>query len=112
MKDKRVLIAGIFLLTLGIILRVFSTLTVVPIALVLLGSGFKIFYLISLIKLNYYNPGYELILLVIGLALFFVAIYLRQTQSNIPYMYFMLPGIFLKMTFVISLIKAIKKNKT
>lgn len=110
MNNKAFLFTGIILLTLGILLRVFTNLLPLAFVLMALGGLSKVIYLTFRIRQGNYKPGYELLLLLIGLLVFFTGIYLRTHSSAINPWFFMGPGILLKISFVVVFMQKLKAN--
>jgi len=66
-KGKETLYAGLLLLTIGILMRYLTELNPIPTILILTGVLLKIYYLINKIRGGTYRPGYEIVVLFIGL---------------------------------------------
>ena len=96
---------GLFLLTIGILLKTFTSIGVYAVLIILSGVGFKIYYIISKIRRGEYKPGFEMVLLFIGLVIFLTGVYFKSHPSAIKPVYLMAPGILLKVLFVTSFIK-------
>ncbi len=111
MNNKVLLFAGIFLLTVGILLRIFTDYSSFAIILIGLGGFSKVTYLILRVKQGNYKPGYEIVLLIIGLIVFFTGIYLRNQSNAINPWLFMGPGILLKVGFVVLFVQKLKAKK-
>lgn len=111
MNNKILLFGGLFLLTLGIILKVVTEWSAFALALITLGGLLKVSYLTLRIRQGNYKPGYELFLLIIGLLIFFTGIYLRTHSNTINPWFFMGPGILLKISFVVIFAKRLKANQ-
>jgi len=111
MKDKWTLVVGVILLSIGILLRIFSILSVIPYIVMVTGSVFKISYIQKLIKDKIYKPGFELLILASGLMLFFVGIYFRKHGNSLMATYYMVPGLLLKLLFIVIIIREIKTNR-
>ena len=112
MNLKRILFAGIILLTSGIILRKVTPLDIIGLALIITGVILKIIYIVLKIKRGEYRPGKELILLVVGLVIFFTGLYLRNSdQPPIDPVYLIVLGISLKVGFIIGFIRNVRSYK-
>lgn len=101
MNAKWALFTGILLLVGGILLGIFTELHFFQKLLIYTGVGFKLFYIIYQIIIGRYKPGGELIILLMGLILFFTGIYFKHNYSHINYLYLMISGIALKVIYVI-----------
>lgn len=101
MKSKWALFAGIILLTLGIILRRATDLGFEPIFLIIVGALFKTYYIVSKARSGEYKPGYELIFLFVGVLMLLSGLYLRSEESPFNPALLIVPGIVLKIVFVI-----------
>ncbi|MFC2136727.1 hypothetical protein ACFLTE_01015 [Bacteroidota bacterium] len=111
MKNKWWIYIGIILLAFGILLKKMTDLSIIPILLILLGAIFKINYLVLKLRSGEYKPGYELLLLLIGLLLFLSGMYLKSHESSVNPAFFIIPGIIMKIGFVIMfIIKTQKKH--
>lgn len=105
MKKKWPLFTGILILTIGIVLRKATHLNMIGLLMILTGAAFKTYYIVIKIKNGEYKPGYELILLCLGLMLFLTGIYLRSTGIGL-YPTLLIPsGIALKLIFIILFIR-------
>lgn len=110
MKSKWTLFAGILLLTLGIILRKTTELGSEGLILIIVGVTFKTYYIISKARSGEYKPGYELIFLFVGLGMFLTGLYLRSHEPPFSPALLIVPGISLKVVFIVLFI--IKTRKT
>ena len=110
MKGKGLLYSGLVLAAFGILLKFLTDLNLIPTILVLGGVLLKIYYLVSKIRRGTYRPGYEIGILLIGLALFLSGIYIREHGGTINPAFLMIPGIALKVTFIILFIRKLRKN--
>lgn len=104
-KGKGLLYLGLIMLTIGLLIRYLSAYQSIAFVLVIVGVMAKVIYLVSKIKKSTYRPGVELILLFVGLALFFTGIYMRSHNFAEVYPYFMITGIILKVAFIIMFIR-------
>ena len=111
MESKWTLIAGILLLTIGIILRVITDLSYEPILLIIVGVLFKTYYIIGKARNGEYKPGYELLFLLVGLLMLLTGIYLRTKELNFNPSFLVIFGIILKVVFVILFIVNIKSRQ-
>lgn len=84
-----------------------------PLLIILTGVVCKIFYIIGKYRDGSYQPGYELLLLLLGLTLFLSGSYLRSRGTFSHPSLLMIPGIALKVVFiVIFIIKSKQKTQT
>ena len=111
MKSKWILFIGIALLTLGILLKKFSDLSIESLLLIAVGVLFKIYYIIQKARHNEYKPGYELLFLIVGLLLFAAGTYLKTHESPVSPSFLIIPGILFKITFIILVIINIKYHR-
>ena len=101
MKSKYLIYAAIILLTAGIVLSALEVMSVLALLLIITGILLKLTYLI-INKLNRsYKPGYELLILLVGLVLFFVGKYSDIDFISQYATVFIFAGIFCKITFVL-----------
>lgn len=110
MKSKWTLFAGILLLVLGIILRKTTELGTEGLVLIIVGVGFKTYYIVNKARSGEYKPGYELIFLFVGLAMFMTGLYIRPYEPAFSPALLIVPGILLKVLFIILFI--IKTRRT
>ena len=112
MKSKGLLFTGILLLVVGIILRKTTQLDTIGLVSILTGVLLKTSYIILKIKRGEYKPGKELILLVVGLSIFFTGLYLRKSDpTQMEPIYLMVLGIILKVGFIIGFIRNVRSLK-
>lgn len=109
MTKKWPLIGGVALLSLGIIFRFAGMESYIYFPLLAAGGILKIIYITNLLRNKIYKPGFEILFLVIGLLLFFSGIILKY-QAIPSYIYFLLPGLMLKLLFVVLLFRKAKSN--
>lgn len=110
MKDKSFLFTGIILLIIGILLSKTTNIQYIPSIIIFIGVAFKIFYITKLIRSKKYKPGYELVLLFLGLILFFLAKFIKAQDYSISHYYFLFSGIALKIGFIIVFMNKIRKT--
>jgi len=103
--SKNIMFIGIALLIVGIFLRIYTDLYYLGLAIILLGAFFKMVYLIKRIKTGIYKPGFEFALLLVGLLLFSAGFYIKNSNLSINSAFFLIPGLILKVLFVILFIK-------
>ncbi len=108
MKNKWPLFAGLTLLTVGIILKIILDNVAFPVFLIVTGISFKVYFVFDTIKTKKYQPGYELILLILGLGLFFAGIHLKNPVYFIEPGYLKIAGILFKTAFVFLFIQKAK----
>ena len=111
MKLKWILFTGIVLLTIGILLKKFSNLSFEPILLIITGVLLKIYYLIGKARSGEYKPGVELGILLVGLLLFLSGLYARSHETAFNAAYLIIPGITLKVIFVILAISKMRSQR-
>ena len=99
------------MLTVGILLKKFSDLTLVPILLMTVGVIFKILYLIGKARSGEYKPGIELAFLFLGLLLFFSGLYVRSHEFAFNAAYLIGSGITLKILFVVLAISKMRSQR-
>ncbi len=105
MTKKWPLFIGVFLITTGVLIRIFTKHTFDPILIMVTGGLFKIYYIRNKIKNGEYKPGIEVGILIIGLVLFLSGIYLRSENSLINPLYLIIPGLILKSIFIVLIIR-------
>ena len=108
---KKTLFTGIILLVLGIVLKKTTDLAALSIALMVAGVLLKTLYIIRKAQTGEYKPGYELLFLFSGLALFFTGIYLRNGGINPLGTILFFTGISLKIIFIFIFIKKVKSQR-
>lgn len=112
MKLKGLLFVGIILIVLGIILRKATQMKALGLVLILTGVLFKTIYILAKIKSGEYQPGKEMLFLVVGLILFLSGLYLRNVdQTLIKPIYLIVLGLTLKVIFIIRFIQIVRSNK-
>lgn len=112
MKLKGLLFIGIILLVLGIILKKASQLEVLGLSLIITGVTFKTIYILAKVKSGDYQPGKEMLFLLVGLILFLTGLYLRRVdQALINPIYLIVLGLSLKVIFIINFIIIVRSNK-
>lgn len=112
MKSKWTLIAGIVLLTIGIIIRKTTGLTTAGLIMILTGVSFKVFYIVSKARSGEYVPGKELLALFAGLGLFLGGLFLKSSIEIHYTSAMMISGITLKVLFIILFILKTRTSKT
>ena len=109
---KKLLFIGVIVLVLGIMLRKGTQMEVLGLVLILTGVLFKTIYILAKIKNGEYQPGKELLFLVIGLILFLSGLYLRNVdQPFIKPLYLIVLGLSLKVIFIIRFIQIVRSNQ-
>ena len=111
MKSKWTLYTGIVLLTAGIIIRKTTGLSTEGLIMIITGVLFKTYYIVSKVRSGEYKPGYELAILVAGLALFMTGLYLRANGAPFNPVFLIAPGIALKVVFIILFIVKVRKSR-
>lgn len=110
MKSKWTLFTGIILLVAGIIIRNTTDLFVEGLVLIIVGVLFKTYYIISKARSGAYKPGYELWFLFVGLGMFLTGLYLRHHHPSFNALFLIVPGIALKVLFIILFIMKTKNS--
>ena len=101
MKSKYLIYTGIILLITGIVLSAMEIMSVLSLLLIISGILLKLTYL-TINKLNRsYKPGYELIILLVGLGLIVMGKYSEIDFISRYAVVFLLAGISCKITFVV-----------
>lgn len=111
MNLKWLLFSGILLLTVGIIVRMFTEQRFVAILLIITGVLFKTYYIISKARTGEYQAGYELVFLFLGLTLFFSGLYFRIHEPAYPFLFLMVSGLILKTLYVIIFIVKLRSSQ-
>ena len=112
MKSKGLLFIGIILLVFGIILKKVSQLEVLGLVLIITGVTFKTIYILAKVKSGDYQPGKEMLFLLVGLILFLTGLYLRSVvQTIVNPIYLIVLGLTLKVIFIIKFILIVRSNK-
>ena len=111
MKSKWTLFAGIILLTAGIIIRKTTDLTFEAITLIVIGVILKVYYIIEKTRSGEYRPGFELVLLLVGLIMFLSGLYLRNHEPPLNPLWLIIPGISLKIIFIILFIRKTRQSR-
>ena len=112
MTKKWPIFAGIILLTLGIVLKKTTDLSITAISLMTIGVVLKVYYIIIKIKRGEYTPGREFLLLLVGLIIFFSGLYLRYQESAINPSILIFSGISLKVAFIVIFIRKSRYSAT
>lgn len=86
-----------------------TSLITVPFTLIFSGAIMKISYIYIKYKRGEYKPGKELILLYVGLTLFFTGIFFKYHESPLHPAYFLASGGLLKLSFIIQFIRKTRK---
>jgi O-antigen/teichoic acid export membrane protein len=111
MKSKWTLFAGILFLILGIILRKATGLGTEGLILIIIGVALKTFYIVRKAQSGEYKPGYELIFLFVGLAMFMTGLYIRPYEPTFSPALLIVPGILLKVLFIVLFIIKVRKTR-
>ena len=107
-RAKSKLFLGLVFLTLGIVLKLLIDQDIIGVAFILLGALLKVSYIIGIIRKKYYQPGIELVILGLGLSLFFFGLYLCQNDSFARL--FIIAGLIWKTVFVVLFIRKINSK--
>jgi len=105
MKSKAPLFIGILLLTTGIIIKKGFEYDLVGIVGIIGGVSLKTYYIFMKIRTGVYHSGVEFGFLILGLVLFFAGIYSQNVEAGFNPHILIIPGISLKVLFVIAFIK-------
>ncbi len=111
LKSKWILFSGLATLLIGILFRITIPENFMGLTLILFGVGLKTFYIIAKARSGEYQPGSELIILFFGLALFLTGIYLKYHDPVFSPLLLIIPGLSLKVIFIILFIRKTKKSK-
>lgn len=111
MNSKWPLFIGIALLTIGIVLKIVTTLNPLPLIFILTGVAFKIFYITIKIFTGEYKPGYEVLFLFVGLTFFLGGIILHKQGMVENPAILKITGIALKVLFIIQFIRKSRSSK-
>ena len=112
MKSKSLLFIGIILLVVGILLKKMTQMDAIGLASIIAGVTCKSIYIVTKARTGEYKPGKELVVLAVGLLLFFTGLYLRGIEQNlIKPIYLIVLGITLKIIFIIKFIQIIRSSK-
>lgn len=112
MKIKIFLYIGLLLLATGIALKKTTNFNVIPVIFMVIGVVLKLIYFVFIIRRGQYKPGFEIGILLLGLILFFSGIYLKSINSLFSPAYLIVPGISLKVIFVILILRKKKLKQT
>ena len=107
-RSKWKLFIGLLLLTLGIVLKLLTDQDALAVSFIVLGALLKVAHIIGMIKKNSYQPGIELVILGLGLSLFFFGLYICQNDSFARV--FIITGLVLKTVFVVQFIRKINSK--
>ena len=112
MGSKSTLFIGIVLLVIGILIKSITDQEALGMAFIIVGVVFKSLYILNKVKTDEYKPGKELILLAIGLLLFFLGLnYTNTKHMCINPLYLIISGITLKTVFIIRFVKIIRSGR-
>lgn len=101
-KIKFLIITGGLLILSGIILKIIGISGIIPVLCFSIGGLLKLLYLILGVISKKLKLGQEIYLLIIGLALLFTGIWLKNTVDfKHLYVWLLSAGIIAKLTFVI-----------
>ena len=112
MKKKWTLFTGIILLITGIIIRKSTGFSIEGLVMILVGVLFKTYYIIGKVRSGEYRPGYELAFLIVGLMLFLTGLYLRAHNPPFNPLFLIVPGLSLKVVFIILFIVKTRSSKS
>jgi energy-coupling factor transporter transmembrane protein EcfT len=106
LTKKYIIFIGIFLLIAGIILRSTGFLPLPGLVLIITGGTLKLIYIIAKMINKEYKPGAELLLLFVGLGLFFLGRHFIPDWTNVM----MTLGILFKVSFVFLFIRKTRRT--
>lgn len=106
--SKWKLFLGLFLLTLGVVLKLFTEQDTLAIYLIILGALLKVAHIVGMVQEKSYQPGVELVVLGLGLSLFFFGLYICRNESMS--LFFIIAGLVLKTVFVVQFIRKINSR--
>ncbi len=105
MKAKLLLYSGITLLIFGITIKKTTGLTLLPGFVIIAGVLLKVSYIVNQTRRGEYKPGIEIVFLCTGLILFIFGIYFCPGSGSVNRAFFIVPGIVLKVLFVVQFIR-------
>lgn len=112
MKLKFLLFIGIILIIIGVLFRTIIQIDSLGLILIIIGIICKLIYIISKAKNGEYKPGKELVVLAIGLLLFYTGLYYEDNgQKLIKPAYLIALGITFKIVFIFRFIQIIRTGK-
>ncbi|MBN2165945.1 MAG: hypothetical protein JW717_06695 [Marinilabiliaceae bacterium] len=109
---KPFLYIGILVLALGVFLRIFSSFFILSLFFIIAGALMKITYIFAIYKRGEYKPGSELLLLGIGLSVFFTGVYFKYHFLPFHHAYLLATGGIFKMVFIFMFIQKTRKSAT
>jgi apolipoprotein N-acyltransferase len=110
LKSKWILITGLVVLLIGILFRISIPENFIGLTLILTGVCLKTMYIIAKAQSGEYRPGFELLYLFFGLILFLSGIYLKNHNPPFKPLFLIVPGLGLKVLFIILFIRKTKKS--
>lgn len=110
MKSKVLIYAGILLILSGLAINLLTSYDILSWGLILGGAMCKISYLVIKMTNGSYRPGFELLLLLSGLTIFFLGKYNGIRSMEQYNDWFIITGITLKIAFVILFIRKIRQG--
>ena len=108
-KQKWLIFLGLLLLSIGITLRYLTVFDLLSTIFIIIGIVLKLTFIIARMTKNNYRPGVELLVLLLGLGLFFSGIFFNSKGFEIHSIVFKVTGISLKVLFVVLFI--VKSNR-
>lgn len=112
MKAKYFLYSGLLLLTAGILTKSLSEADTLGRILIYTGIALKLLFLFMKMRYSDYRPGIELLSLALGLALFLSGLYLSDDIGLNNPLWLIIPGIMLKLLFIVLLFRKTQAQKT
>jgi len=109
LRSKWILFTGLAALLTGILFRISIPENYMGLTLILTGVLLKTIYIIAKAQSGEYRPGSELLYLFIGLILFLSGIYLKNHNPPFKPLFLIVPGLGLKVLFIILFIRKTKK---
>lgn len=109
-RKKKNLYTSLFFLNIGILLKIFTN-SLLSVCFLVLAVFFKLLLVREYIKKGIYKPGYEIIVLAVGLFLFLFGLYSPSLPSFIlSKWWLMIPGLVLKFAFLFVFVLKIRKG--
>ena len=110
-KEKWKLYLGAIIILVALVLRIYFPEVQIINPMFFIGGGLKVWFLVGKIKDGGYKPGVELILLLIGLTMFFSGVYGRNHDWSFSAYWLIIPGALFKLVFVFLFIRKLALNK-
>lgn len=108
-KEKYIHYTGILFILAGVVLRLIFPETILPLIMIIIGGTTKLAYIVVEIITKVYRPGKELLLLILGLTVFFSGIYLKHQAFELAWL-IMGTGLLMKISFLVLFSQKKKKD--